>query len=167
MLKQTYNQKLTQKHLPKIILTQNILSIPTLALDNIIKRELEMNPMLEEETEIEEEETDQQIAEDTMTESLPEQIDGSLEKTEEPSLEAEEVNPKEEFDWDEYFENESEEYKSYDGEPGSNFDKNSLIQDSSNLFDTLRLQLQLSDLNKKLIFMGKRSFGHLMTTAIL
>ncbi|MDQ3193985.1 MAG: RNA polymerase factor sigma-54 [Bacteroidota bacterium] len=156
MLKQTYSQKLTQKHLPKIILTQNILSIPTLALDNIIKRELEMNPMLEEESEIEEEENDlQQINEETITESLTDQTEPDLQKTEESSIEAEEVNPKEEFDWDEYFENESDEYKSYDGEPGSNFDKNSLIQESSNLFDTLRLQLQLSDLSKKLIFIGE------------
>ncbi|MEP7145409.1 MAG: RNA polymerase factor sigma-54 [bacterium] len=155
MLKQTYTQKLTQKHLPKIILTQNILSIPTLALDNIIKRELELNPMLEEENETDEEETDQQqITEESITDSLPDHNENDPQKTE-SDIEAEEANPKEEFDWDEYFENESDEYKSYDGEPGSNFDKNSLIRDSSNLFDTLNLQLQLSDLSKKLIFIGE------------
>ncbi len=156
MLKQTYTQKLTQKHLPKIILTQNILSIPTLALDNIIKRELELNPMLEEENEIDEEENEpQQVTEEPILENLPDQSETDTESKEELNIEAEEVNPKEEFDWDEYFENESEEYKSYDGEPGSNFDKNSLIQNSNDLLDTLRLQLQLSDLSKKLIFIGE------------
>ncbi|MEO8665185.1 MAG: RNA polymerase factor sigma-54 [Ignavibacteria bacterium] len=156
MLKQTYNQKQTQKHLPKIILTQNILSIPTLALDNIIKRELEMNPMLEEENEIEEEENQQeQITDEPIADSLPETPETELQKADEPEIEPEEVNPKEEYDWDEYFENEAEEYKSYDGEPANKFDKNSLIQESSSLLDTLRLQLQLSDLDKKLIFIGE------------
>jgi DNA-directed RNA polymerase specialized sigma54-like protein len=49
MLNQSLSQKQTQKTLPKIIMQQNILAIPLLSLDNIIKRELELNPMLEEE----------------------------------------------------------------------------------------------------------------------
>ncbi|MBK8554175.1 MAG: hypothetical protein IPL53_25260 [Ignavibacteria bacterium] len=59
MLKQTTSQNLSQKILPKIIMQQNILALPALALDNIIKRELELNPMLEEESEFEQEELEQ------------------------------------------------------------------------------------------------------------
>ena len=53
MLNQINTQKQTQNLLPKIILQQNILALPALALDNIIKRELEMNPLLEEESDLE------------------------------------------------------------------------------------------------------------------
>ncbi len=53
MLKQTQNQSLQQKLSPQAIQAQLLLTIPTLALDQEIKKQLEDNPMLEDEKEAE------------------------------------------------------------------------------------------------------------------
>lgn len=58
MLRQIQTQKQVQKLLPKIVLNQNLLAIPAIALDNLVKRELEQNPLLEEGPESENEPTD-------------------------------------------------------------------------------------------------------------
>lgn len=137
MLKQTYTQKLTQKLLPKIILTQNILAIPTLALDNIIKKELELNPMLEEggETEVQEVDQEQPVEEDPKTET---------------------TENKDDYDWDEYFENEQPAQRNFEQRAADDdFDRNSMIADTTNLADSLILQISLSDLSKKSIFIGE------------
>ena len=101
MLKQTQNLKLMQKLLPAVILNQKILAIPTLALENIIKKELEQNPMLEEEGDTGAGETD---AADPVNEDnrLTEDSDEIKSETEE-----QDSKNNEEAEWDEYFENES------------------------------------------------------------
>jgi len=55
-LRQTQNLKLSQKLLPQQILLMKLLQLPTLALEQRIKEELEENPALEEDAEQEEEE---------------------------------------------------------------------------------------------------------------
>lgn len=149
MLKQTYNQKLSQKLLPKIILSQNILAIPSLALDTLIKKELELNPMLEEESEFEQEENEN-------TEQLSKSENEDSENVESETLnETPENKTEDEFNWDEYFENESDESKSYDGNRTQDYDSNFISDDGNSLKDNLIFQLHLAPLSDKLIFIGE------------
>lgn len=151
MLNQINTQKLSQKLLPKIIMQQNILSLPALALDNIIKRELELNPMLEEESEIEQEETEQL---NDITES--EKKDESEQAGEDDiNFESEkESNPEDEYNWDEYFENEDQENKSYEQNNTVEYESVIAADDSKSLKDSLLLQLHLSGAARKQIFIG-------------
>ena len=55
-LKQTQNLKLAQKLLPQQILLMKLLQLPTIALEERIKEELEANPALEEDIETNNEE---------------------------------------------------------------------------------------------------------------
>ncbi len=149
MLKLTQGQKLSQKLLPMIVLNQNILAIPSIALDNIIKKELELNPMLEEGSDSEPEESDQQLnseAEESNTDSQPDSIENKID---------------EEYDWDEYFENEQSENISYGG--GSNPDKETVyvLEDHTSVNDGRLLQLNLSELNGKLKFISEEIIGSL------
>ncbi len=158
MLIQSLSQKLSQKLLPKLILNQNILAIPTLALDNIIKKELEENPMLEEGSEAEDENTETQVQdENSLRESdaiadtaSAENLSSNNETTESP--EAKEDN---EFDWDEYFETESDEQKPYEQGDREKFNSDFSADSSSSVKDSLMLQLHLSPLPEKLIIIGE------------
>src|SRR3954470_11470647 len=49
-LRQTQHQRLSQKLLPQQILLMKLLQLPTLALEERVKEELEANPALEEES---------------------------------------------------------------------------------------------------------------------
>ncbi|MEO8210433.1 MAG: RNA polymerase factor sigma-54 [bacterium] len=157
MLNQTQSQKLSHKMLPKIVLTQNILAIPTLALDNIIKRELELNPMLEEGNEFDTEEELEQTEEDESVETIVPKEDKTEDKISDEILITPEdnANLKDEDNWDEYFENEQDEVKFSDGGERNEFESNFVSDDNKSLNETLMLQLNLSGLNEKLIFMGE------------
>ncbi len=170
MLRQTQTQKLSQKLIPKIVLNQNILAIPTLALDNVVKRELELNPMLEEESEFEQEESEQtpslddekvdllKDSEKADEESKNEDFDDISYDSEQDSLEKK-IN--DEYDWDEYFQNESEDYKSYDRDTNFTYDRNNISEDNKSLTERLLLQLHLSEIDEKLRFIGEEIIGYL------
>ncbi|MFZ4619652.1 MAG: RNA polymerase factor sigma-54 [Bacteroidota bacterium] len=91
MLHLSQQQKLLQKLTPQQIQYLKLLQLPTLALEQMIKTELELNPLLEEgndgETEVE------QSAEDTPT-------------VEEEVVQAEEEKKKEEFSFEDYLSDE-------------------------------------------------------------
>lgn len=149
MLRQSQSQKLSHKMLPRIVLNQNILAIPSLALDNIVKRELELNPMLEEGNEAEPEDIELQMsseAEQADNESEPDSIEKKID---------------EEYDWDEYFESEAAESKTYNDEGQTGKDFSHLSENESSANETLLLQLQLSEVNDKLIFIGQEIIGSL------
>lgn len=149
MLRQSQSQKLSHKMLPRIVLNQNILAIPSLALDSIVKRELELNPMLEEGNEAEPEDIEQQInseADQADTESESDSIEKKID---------------EEYDWDEYFESEAGESKAYSDEGQTGKDFSHLSESESSATETLLLQLQLSEVNDKLIFIGEEIIGSL------
>ena len=156
MMKQLQSQKLSHKLIPGMVLNQNILAIPTLALENIIKKELELNPMLEEENE---NETDEAEEIEVQSEELV--ISKKEENFEEPDSEIIEEDTSienkigEEYDWDEYFENETEEYRTYESNESNHYDNNNLSEDSTSLIDSLLLQIHLSELNSKLTFTGE------------
>ncbi len=153
MLRQSQSQKLSHGMLPQIVLNQNILAIPAQALDTIIKRELELNPMLEEgnETDIDEEldvNSSDEPSGDTSSDTSADQ-----DKAEETSGD--------EDNWDEYFENEPDEIKYSETETRKEYENNFISDDNKSLNDTLLLQLNLSGLNEKLIFAGEEIIGSL------
>ena len=161
MIKQSQSQNQIQKLLPSIILNQKILSIPTLALENIIKRELELNPMLEETAENENEdsennenednnENDEEVNQDKdeITELKSEDNETEV-KTDEEIITDQTTN--EENDWDEYFDNEADNYQTYETNDAVKYDNQNLKEESS-LTESLILQIHLSGLSKKLIF---------------
>jgi RNA polymerase sigma-54 factor len=159
MLNQVQSLKQSQKHLPSIILNQKILTIPTLALDNIIKKEIELNPMLEEISDSESYETEntdtvKDYSSDLKQDSKSNSSDDLSEETKSDEDQTVENKIKEEYDWDEYFENESESYKTYDADVSNRYE-NSFADEDNSMNSGLLLQLHLSDLNKKLIFIAE------------
>jgi RNA polymerase sigma-54 factor len=95
MLNLQQKQSLQQKLSPQQIQYIKLLQLPTLALEQRIKAELEANPLLEEgEMEDEEQELDANEGDERTA------ADNAAEDGEEPR--AEERNPDEEFDWDEF-----------------------------------------------------------------
>ncbi|MEO6693882.1 MAG: RNA polymerase factor sigma-54 [Ignavibacteria bacterium] len=156
MLKQVQSQKLSHKLIPGMVLNQNILAIPTLALENIIKKELELNPMLEEELENETEGSEEvlvEIDEPVIADKEENSEETDSENTEEDITVENKID--EEYDWDEYFENESEDYKTYESNDTVQYDNNNLSESSTSLLESLLLQIHLSELNNKLTFAGE------------
>ena len=78
MLKQSLQQKLLQKLSPQQIQLMKLLQLPTVALEQRIKEELEINPALEEGEESEEEEIQNQ--EEDETEETIDDADGDFEE---------------------------------------------------------------------------------------
>lgn len=157
MLKQTLSQKASLKLLPKIILNQNILGIPTLALDNIIKKEIEVNPMLEEGNENDHDENEQSQPYSELAGGTDESNSLSSDNPVEESIheaESSADNPKEEFDWDEYFENETNDSQ-YDSSQLSKSEMSFVSDDGGSLKDNMLVQLHLAPLDDKLIFVGE------------
>ncbi|MFI5150459.1 MAG: RNA polymerase factor sigma-54 [Bacteroidia bacterium] len=105
MLKQSLSQKLLQKLSPQQIQLMKMLQLPTVALEQRIKEELEANPALEEGREDEEDEMPQQEESEVQEETEKEGDDG---KEDEITLdEGEEEKPvaaENDVDIDEYFE---------------------------------------------------------------
>lgn len=157
MLNQTQNLKLSHKILQKIVLDQSILAIPVLALDNIIKRELEMNPMLEEGNEFEsDEELKSEPESETSDNNLSDSGNNDESITDETNIRTEENElTKDEDNWDEYFENETDEIKLRDYGERNVFETSYISDDNKSLGDALSIQLHLSDLSEKQIFIGE------------
>jgi RNA polymerase sigma-54 factor len=71
-LKQSQNLRLSQKLLPQQILLMKLLQLPTLALEERIKEELEVNPALEEDLETA---TEEELYENSDNETTEEELD--------------------------------------------------------------------------------------------
>ncbi len=71
-LRQSQNLKLSQKLLPQQILLMKLLQLPTLALEERIKEELELNPALDEDSDSA---TEEELYENTDTETIEEEVD--------------------------------------------------------------------------------------------
>lgn len=144
MFKQTQHQKQLQRLMPQIIQKQNLLAIPTIALEQMVKLEMEINPFLEE-----------------VNEMLEEQETDELEPTTESGEESEEVNEPvkkedEEFDTDDYVTSEYEGYKtdeSIDGEEKANYEN--MWSTKVTLKENLLSQLHLSEISEKEAFIGE------------
>lgn len=146
MFKQTQNQKQLQRLMPQIIQKQNLLAISTIALEQLVKQEMELNPFLEE---------DEELIEDLDNEDGDVEIVDIKEDAEEN---IQEVSKKEdeEFDTDDYVNSEFDGYKTEE-----NIDNNekvnyeNLWSSKVTLKENLLSQLHLSDLTDKQMFIGE------------
>ena len=93
MLSQRLQQKLLQKLSPQQILLMKLLQVPTVALEQRIKQEIEENPALEETNDADD------LAE--LTQDFDESTPGDTGETENTE-ETEEINKDDEFDLDDY-----------------------------------------------------------------
>jgi len=146
MFKQTQTQKQLQRLMPQIIQKQNLLAIPTMALEQMVKQEMELNPFLEEVEEIVEDVDidDEEVLEDA----------GKSEVTEEPLEKIKKED--EEFDTDDYVNSEYEGYKaSEDNDSGERPNYENMWSTKVTLKDTLLSQLHLNDLTEKEMFIGE------------
>lgn len=146
MLKQTQSQKLLQKILPQVIQKQNLLAIPTLSLEQLVKLELEQNPFLEEVTESEEESVES------------EEEDKDLSNENETTNEE---NTAEEFDWEDFSNTETEGYKTEEFNYSEKPNYENLYKSRVTLRDILISQINLSELNDLKIFIGEEIIGNL------
>ena len=71
MLKQSLQQKLLQKLSPQQIQLMKLLQVPTVALEQRIKEELESNPALEEGLDVDKENDQEEYQEDYNEETHP------------------------------------------------------------------------------------------------
>ena len=137
MLNLQQKQSLQQKLSPQQIQYIKLLQLPTLALEQRIKAELESNPLLEEG----EEEDDLQL-DDTGDEPVDSADDEEL-----PS-EQTETSSEDEFDWDEFL-NESEDlygYKAQVDRSAEEEERETPMESMSSLAESLRDQVGLLDL---------------------
>lgn len=153
MISQSQNLKLSQKLFPKVILNQSVLAVPTLALEQMIKKELEENVLLEEDT------SDDEVIEPEMKD---ERLEDPAEKKDD-DVEAPEDTKKDELDWDDYFDKEEMDYDPAEHSSKSQQTEydNSNIQGVSYLNESLLLQLHLMGLSPKKAFIGEEIIGSL------
>ncbi|MCX6158250.1 MAG: RNA polymerase factor sigma-54 [Ignavibacteriota bacterium] len=146
MFKQTQTQKQLQRLMPQIIQKQNLLAIPTMALEQMVKQEMELNPFLEE-------------AEDIVEEIEIDDGDAleDIGKTEVGDEQLEKVKKEdEEYDTDDYVNSEYEGYKTtedYDNSERPNYEN--MWSTKVTLKDNLLTQLHLNDLTEKEMFIGE------------
>jgi len=152
MLNQINTQKQTQNLLPKIILQQNILALPALALDNIIKRELEMNPLLEEESDTD---LDENVPVSDLSEADKKEELNPVSEDDVNYESEKEKNTDEEYNWDEYFENEEPDSRSYEHSNNGEYENIVVSEEGKSLKDSLFLQLHLSSITSKRKFIGE------------
>ncbi len=146
MLQLSQNQKLSQKLTPQQIQYLQLLQVPILALEQRIKTELEINPLLEEgmdgETEI--------VQQEEATTSEDFSADAAENTNEQ----------KDEFTFEDYVNDESD--YSYKGEVFDNEEKDELpIAASEPLTQKLFNQLSLTELTEKDILVAKEIIGNL------
>ncbi|HRE41157.1 MAG TPA: RNA polymerase factor sigma-54 [Ignavibacteria bacterium] len=150
MLKQTQSQKLNQKILPQIIQRQSLLAVPTIALEQMMKQELELNPFLED-LEIVEMESPTQEAEST-----------EKDKTADDTENSDDNSKADEYNWDDYFENDSDGYKTnLDFKENESYKLENMWKDETSFSDNLISQLHMSGISDKEIYIGEHIIGNL------
>lgn len=162
MLKNIQILGIQQKLSPQLIQAQLLLAVPTLALEQEIKLQLESNPLLEEVTDTEQIETDdkdEKLAEPepTASDDTPD-IDDTLPKGDEETYDLDE--------WYDYSDNQIDGYKSpeqYATQSQADYDNKTdfLINKSNRLRETPLDQLHRSGLEEKYILIGEEIIGSL------
>jgi len=154
-LKQTQNLKLSQKMLPQQILLMKLLQLPTLALEERIKEELEENPALEEdgensatEEELNSNEDDETIIEDEFDESA--EVNDEDGKIEPNDVEMEDYMDDEELD----------SYKYEVVNKGQDDDSREfVVAEGMGFKETLEQQLGLKEINEQEYTIGVYLIG--------
>ena len=119
---------------------QNILALPALSLDNIIKRELEMNPLLEEESDLE---ADEIVQVNELSEADKKEESETISEDDINYESEKEKNTEDEYNWDEYFENEDHESRTYEQSSNAEYENVVVRENDKSFKDSLLLQLHL------------------------
>ena len=135
MLKQTQSQKLSQKVLPQIIQRQSLLAVPAIAIEQMIKKELEENPLLDEA-----ESTEDEVAEDEKADKKGD----------------------EDLDFGDHYNEEYDGYKTHEYRKSKeHINYENMWRDTVTLQDNLTSQLHVTNLTDKQIFIGEFIIGNL------
>jgi RNA polymerase sigma-54 factor len=149
MIHISQQQRLLQKLTPQQIQYLKLLQLPTLALEQRIKTELEQNPLLEESEEAEEE--TEIAAEDSETEAP---IDGAAEEVQT------EEKKEDEFSFEDFLNDETS--FSYKGERRDNEERDEMpIAATEALAQKLLDQLQLADLTETGMLVAEEIIGNI------
>lgn len=156
MLSLSQRQSLQQRLSPQQVQYLKMLQLPIIALEQRIKQELEMNPLLEEQNDLAQE-GENEVAQETeeRTEKDGDEGDGA----DEP---AEESNRDDEFDWEDFANDDSEGYKapSFTGPDNENQDE--LPQRAhETLSEVLLAQLRLQDITDDEIALAEEIIGNI------
>src|SRR5687768_6818541 len=151
-LSQSLQQKLLQKLSPQQIQLMKLLQVPTIALEQRIKEELEINPALEEGDENEENE---QLEEDgNEEEEFKDEMDEDGREKEEEQ--------KDEFDISDYIQDDEPYYKLNANNTSSDDEHNEIPYSVGNTFhETLLSQLGLCDFDDKQYLIAQHLIGSL------
>jgi RNA polymerase sigma-54 factor len=142
MQKLNLNQSLQQKLSPQQIQFIKLLQVPTAELENRIEEELELNPVLEEGSDSEEEETFPDSEEQTT-------------ETEEPATTSEDIDIKDYLRDDDY-----NSYKTQsEGDGDDDDDREMPVPMGTSLHETLMTQLGFLGLNDRQLIIGKQLIG--------
>jgi len=140
-LKQSQNLRLSQKLLPQQILLMKLLQLPTLALEERIKEELEVNPALEEDLETS---TDEELYENTDTEISEEEFDDNGDSVNDESITANDVEMEDYMDAEEL-----DSYKYEISNKGADDEhKEFVVVEGPGFQELLEQQLGLRDINE-------------------
>lgn len=145
MFKQSQHQKQLQRLMPQIIQKQNLLAIPTIALEQMVKLEMELNPFLEEVDELLEEQQSEES--DNETDEARDEAEDLIEPVKKED---------EEFDTDDYVNSDYEGYKteeSKESDEKGNYEN--MWSSKVTLKDNLLSQLHLSGISDKDAFIGE------------
>ena len=162
MQKLHLSQGLQQKLSPQQIQFIKLLQVPTAELENRIEEELELNPVLEEGSDSEDEETN---SEETVAESseepTPESEERASESEERTSESDEPTSSGDDIDINDYLRD--DDYNSYktqgDGDGEDEDDREMPVPMGTSLHETLMTQLGFLGLNERELIIGKQLIG--------
>lgn len=158
MLNLSLQHKLMMKLSPQQVQYLKMLQLPTLALEQKIKAELEMNPLLEEGLDEEMELVEEQVEPDKEEATLEQQADGAEEppKAEEDTK----TSDQEEYTIDDFLKDEYIGYKA--SEPFDPEEKEELpMPDTVPLYHRLLEQFHLLDLDDEEVLIGPEIIGNI------
>jgi len=149
MLRQTLEQKLLQKLSPQQIQLMKLLQIPTVAIEQRIKQEIEENPALESG----EDEYDQDDNENQDDDFLNDDFDDTVPKENERT--------DDDFDISDYFDDDIPDYKLYSATSRDEEHKSVPYASGTTFRDYLLEQLGLRDITNKQFLIGEQIIGNL------
>lgn len=154
-LKQTQNLKLSQKMLPQQILLMKLLQLPTLALEERIKEELEENPALEEDGDNAATEEELSSNEDQLDNTEDESDESIEENDEDGKIEPNDVEMEDYMD-----DEELDSYKYEVGNKGQDDDtREFVVAEGIGFKETLEQQLGLKEISDKEYTIGTYLIG--------
>ena len=153
MLKQSLSQKLLQKLSPQQIQLMKLLQVPTIALEQRIKEELEINPALEEGSEADENET---------TDESQDEINETENEFDENGELKEKEREEDDFDISDYIQDDEPYYKLNANNTSPDEERNEIPLSVGNTFHEILLnQLGLCDFDDKHYLIASHIIGSL------